>query len=190
MENQEKIGETFETFKWTIKDLSKLNTKNIYSQDFFIGGHPWVILMYLSGNNVDYLSIYLGVRDSSTLTDGWTRFSKFRLVLINQINNKLTTAKETEHTFSARDCVRGFKLCILLSDFYDHSKGFLVNGTCIIEAKISVNIPELEKKVYQAAPPVPCKFLPSLLKMVIILYLWTCLQSQWMSLLISGVLGK
>ncbi|XLS83172.1 hypothetical protein HN51_049003 [Arachis hypogaea] len=90
MENQEKIGETFETFKWTIKDFCKLKSKKIYSQNFYIGGHSWRILMYPKGNNVDYLSIYL---DAGTLADVETRFSKFKLVLINQVNDKLTQIK-------------------------------------------------------------------------------------------------
>ncbi|XP_052113940.1 MATH domain and coiled-coil domain-containing protein At3g58370 [Arachis duranensis] len=151
MENQEKIGETFETFKWTIKDLSKLNTKKLYSQNFNIGGHPWRILMYPKGNNVGYLSIYL---DAGTLPCVETRFSKFKLVLINQVNDKLTQTKETQHTFNARESDWGFISFIPLADFYDHSKGFIVDDTCIIEAKISVSHPELEKKVDEAAPPI------------------------------------
>ncbi|XP_015951335.1 MATH domain and coiled-coil domain-containing protein At3g58370-like [Arachis duranensis] len=161
MENQKKIGETFETFKWTIKDLSKLNTKKIYSQEFFIGGHSWRILMFPKGNKVmfpkgnkvDYLSIYLKVSDAVTLPNGWTRFSKFQLVLINQIDSKLTKAKEAQHTFNARESDWGYTLFIPLADFYDHSKGFIVDDTCIIEAKISVSNQELKKKVDEAAPP-------------------------------------
>ncbi|KAL1331738.1 hypothetical protein AAHE18_12G208400 [Arachis hypogaea] len=126
MENQEKIGETFETFKWTIKDFCKLKSKKIYSQNFYIGGHSWRILMYPKGNNVDYLSIYL---DAGTLADVETRFSKFKLVLINQVNDKLTQIKETQHTFNARESDWGF-------------------------TSISISHPELEKKVDEAAPPV------------------------------------
>ncbi|RYR70603.1 hypothetical protein Ahy_A02g004930 [Arachis hypogaea] len=40
--------------------------------------------MFPKGNKVDYLSIYLDASDAATLPNGWTRFSKFQLVLINQ----------------------------------------------------------------------------------------------------------
>ncbi|MED6108129.1 hypothetical protein PIB30_020576 [Stylosanthes scabra] len=150
MENQEKIGETFDTFRWSIKDLSKLNTNKIYSQNFYFGGHPWRILVYLKGNNVDYLSIYL---DAGDLPFGYTRFAKYKLVLINQINDKMTRIKETHHTFTAMESDWGFSSFIPLAEFYDHSKGFIVNDSCIIEAKISGN-PKLEIKVDQAAIPV------------------------------------
>ncbi|KAL4338838.1 hypothetical protein S245_041616 [Arachis hypogaea] len=151
MENQEKIGETFETFKWTIKDFYKLKSKKIYSQNFYIGGHSWRILMYPKGNKVDYLSIYL---DAGTLPDVETRFSKFKLVLINQVNDKLTQIKETQHTFNARESDWGFTSFIPLADLYIYNKGFIVNDTCISEARISISRPELEKKVDEAAPPV------------------------------------
>ncbi|MED6108126.1 hypothetical protein PIB30_020573 [Stylosanthes scabra] len=144
MENQKKIVESFDTFKWTIKDLSKLNTNKIYSQDFSLGGHSWRILVYPKGNNVDYLSIYL---DAGNLPVGHSRFTKFKLVLINQVNDKMTKIKETHHMFNAKHNDWGFTSFIPLAAFYDRSKGFIVNDTCIIEAKISGN-PKLEKKVY------------------------------------------
>ncbi|XP_057745674.1 MATH domain and coiled-coil domain-containing protein At3g58370-like [Arachis stenosperma] len=131
MENQEKIGETR-------------------------------ILMYPKGNKVDYLSIYL---DAGTLPDVETRFSKFKLVLINQVNDKLTQIKgifriylspvlKFLHTFNARESDWGFTSFIPLVDLYVFNEGFIVNGTCIIEARISISHPELEKKVDEAAPPV------------------------------------
>ncbi|MED6108127.1 hypothetical protein PIB30_020574 [Stylosanthes scabra] len=155
MENLEKIVETFVTFRWTIKDLStKLNTEELCSQNFFIGGHPWRIIMLPKGDDVDYLSLFLEVADDANLPDGWTRFSKFKLILINQLDPKKTKAFEIKVTYNVEESDWGFPKFMPLADFYDDSKGFIVNDTCIIEAKILVSISELEKTVDQAAPPV------------------------------------
>ncbi|MED6127843.1 hypothetical protein PIB30_092027 [Stylosanthes scabra] len=160
MENQEKIGETFDTFKWTIKDLSKLNTNKIYSQNFYFGGHQWRILVYLKGNNVDYLSIYLDAETQHTFTareSDWG-FSSFislgefydlsKGFIVNDsciIEAKIScNPKQSENTFDAKARSWGWASFIPLADLYDHSKGFIVNDTCIIEAKI----------VDEAAPPV------------------------------------
>ncbi|MED6116817.1 hypothetical protein PIB30_103749, partial [Stylosanthes scabra] len=102
------------------------------------------ILVYPKGNNVDYLSIYL---DAGNLPVGHSRFTKFKLVLINQVDDKMTKIKETHHMFNAKHSDWGFTSFIPLAEFYDRSKGFIVNDSCIIEAKISGN-PKLEKKVY------------------------------------------
>ncbi|KAL1331737.1 hypothetical protein AAHE18_12G208300 [Arachis hypogaea] len=145
MENHQTLSEKFEKFTWTINNNFYENTKKIYSQEFFIGGHSWRFLMFSKGNKVDYLSIYLDASDAATLPNGWTRFSKFQLVLINQVNSKMTEVREAQHTFNAKESNWGFNSFLRLADFYDLRKGFIVNDTCIIEAKISVSTLELEK---------------------------------------------
>ncbi|CAL0299481.1 unnamed protein product [Lupinus luteus] len=102
MENQQTSVETAETFTWTVKNFSKLSAK-LYSENFFIGGHPWRILMFPKGNNVDCLSIYLDAGVSANLSDGWTRFAKFKLSLINKVNSNMTKTKETVHEFNAKE---------------------------------------------------------------------------------------
>ncbi|MED6127844.1 hypothetical protein PIB30_092028 [Stylosanthes scabra] len=66
----------------------------------------------------------------------------------------MTETFEFEHTFNAGESDWGYDSFIPLADFYDDSKGFIVNDTCIIEAKILASISEVEKIVDQAAPPV------------------------------------
>lgn len=53
------------------------------------------MLIFPKGNNVDYLSMYLDVADSSTLPYGWNRFAQFSLAVVNQMLNKLTVRKGT-----------------------------------------------------------------------------------------------
>ncbi|XLR12279.1 hypothetical protein HN51_049005 [Arachis hypogaea] len=68
--------------------------------------------------------------------------------MVNNVNNRLyfrATKAKAQHTFNAKESNWGFNSFLRLADFYDLRKGFIVNDTCIIEAKISVSTLELEK---------------------------------------------
>ncbi|KAK6156222.1 hypothetical protein DH2020_010470 [Rehmannia glutinosa] len=77
-------------FTWTIENFTKLNVKKQYSEVFHVGGYKWRVLMFPKGNNVDYLSMYLDVADSTTLPYGWSRYAQFSLSVVNQIHSKYT----------------------------------------------------------------------------------------------------
>ncbi|GMI86826.1 ubiquitin-specific protease 12 [Hibiscus trionum] len=62
-------------FTWTIDNFSRLNTKKHYSDIFVVGGFKWRVLILVKGNNVDHLSMYLDVADSSALLHGWSRYA-------------------------------------------------------------------------------------------------------------------
>jgi hypothetical protein len=109
-------------FTWTIRNFTRFNGKKLYSDVFVIGGYKWwalnsftssatqSLVMFLSihnvclfscrrvlifpkGNNVDQLSMYLDVADSSSLPYGWSRFAQFSLAVINQIEPKYSLRK-------------------------------------------------------------------------------------------------
>ncbi|KAL6954485.1 CSN-associated deubiquitinating enzyme Ubp12 [Sarracenia purpurea var. burkii] len=125
-------------FTWTVENFSRLNTKKLYSEIFYVGGYKWRVLIFPKGNNVDHLSMYLDVADSATLPYGWSRYAQFSLVVINQINNKFTVRKDTQHQFNARESDWGFTSFMPLSELYDPSRGFLVNDTIVVEADVAV----------------------------------------------------
>ncbi|XVE68547.1 hypothetical protein DITRI_Ditri09bG0076600 [Diplodiscus trichospermus] len=125
-------------FTWTIENFSRLNTKKLYSDIFTVGGYKWRILVFPKGNNVDHLSMYLDVADSATLPYGWSRYAQFTLAVCNQIHNKYTVRKETQHQFNARESDWGFTSFMPLGELYDPSRGFLVNDTCVVEADVAV----------------------------------------------------
>ncbi|XP_056164532.1 ubiquitin C-terminal hydrolase 12-like isoform X1 [Syzygium oleosum] len=125
-------------FTWTIENFSRLNTKKLYSDIFYVGGYKWRILIFPKGNNVDHLSIYLDVADSATLPYGWSRYAQFSLTVINQMHNKFSIRKETQHQFNARESDWGFTSFMHLSELYNPSRGYLVNDTCIVEADVEV----------------------------------------------------
>ncbi|CAK9866222.1 unnamed protein product [Sphagnum jensenii] len=125
-------------FTWTLEHFSKINLRKNYSESFTVGGYKWRVLLFPKGNNVDHLSIYLDVADSASLPYGWNRFAHFSLAIVNQYDHKLTVKKDTQHQFNARESDWGFTSFMALQEFYDPTRGFLVNDTLVLEADVSV----------------------------------------------------
>ncbi|KAF3646209.1 Ubiquitin carboxyl-terminal hydrolase 12 [Capsicum annuum] len=125
-------------FSWTIENFSRLNVKKLYSEVFHVGGYKWRILIFPKGNNADHLSMYLDVADSQSLPYGWSRYAHFSLAVLNQVHNKYTVRKDTQHQFNARESDWGFTSFMPLSELYDPSRGYLMDGTVVVEADVSV----------------------------------------------------
>ncbi|KAF8376841.1 hypothetical protein HHK36_031489 [Tetracentron sinense] len=132
----------FTIFTWTITNFSSLNTKKHYSETFFVGGDKWRVCIFPKGNDVNHLSMYLNFEDSENLPFGSSRYAQFSLAVVNQIHNKYTVRKDIHHQFNARESVWGVTLFMPLSELYDLGRGYLVNDTCIVEAKVAVRIME------------------------------------------------
>ncbi|KAJ6986547.1 hypothetical protein NC653_019919 [Populus alba x Populus x berolinensis] len=124
-------------FTWTIDNFSRLNAKKLYSDVFVVGGYKR-ILIFPKGNNVDHLSMYLDVADSATLPYGWSRYAQFSLTVINQLHQKYSIRKDTQHQFNARESDWGFTSFMPLGELYDPGRGYLVNDTCVVEADVAV----------------------------------------------------
>ncbi|KAH9659380.1 ubiquitin carboxyl-terminal hydrolase 13 [Citrus sinensis] len=136
-------------FTWRIENFSRLNTKKHYSEIFIVGGFKWRVLIFPKGNNVDHLSMYLDVADSSSLPYGWSRYAQFSLAVINQIHSKYSVIGiaflvrllyecYTQHQFNARESDWGFTSFMPLGELYDPNRGYLVNDTLIVEAEVIV----------------------------------------------------
>ncbi|XP_055831418.1 ubiquitin C-terminal hydrolase 12-like isoform X2 [Solanum dulcamara] len=125
-------------FAWTIENFSRLNVKKLYSEVFNVGGYKWRILIFPKGNNADQLSLYLDVADSPSLPYGWSRYAHFSLAVLNQVHNKFTVRKDTQHQFNARESDWGFTSFMPLSELYDPSRGYIMDDTVIVEADVSV----------------------------------------------------
>jgi ubiquitin carboxyl-terminal hydrolase 7 len=78
--DQETEAETYHT--WEIKDWRTL-TRREHGPLFECGGHPWRILMFPYGNNVDFASFYLeqGYEDKQ-MPEDWYACVQFMLVHI------------------------------------------------------------------------------------------------------------
>ncbi|KAJ6869924.1 Peptidase C19 [Populus alba x Populus x berolinensis] len=110
-------------------NFTRLNTKKHYSDIFIVGSYKWRVLIFPKGNNVDHLSIF---------AYGWSRYAQFSLAVVNQIHNKYSIRKDTQHQFNARESDWGFTSFMPLSELYDPSRGYLVNATVVIEAEVAV----------------------------------------------------
>lgn len=82
--------------------------------------------------------MYLDVADSPSLPYGWSRYAQFSLAVVNQIHNKYSVRKDTQHQFNARESDWGFTSFMPLSELYDPSRGYLVNDTVLVEAEVAV----------------------------------------------------
>ncbi|KAF9595390.1 hypothetical protein IFM89_000308 [Coptis chinensis] len=82
------------------------------------------LLMFPKGNNVNFLSVYLDVADSASLSQGWSIFANFGLSVVNQRNRRYIVRKDTKHQFNARESDWGFTSFISLGELRDLGKGF------------------------------------------------------------------
>ncbi|EEF34812.1 MATH domain and coiled-coil domain-containing protein At3g58270 [Ricinus communis] len=148
-------------FTWKIEKFSKLTAKKVYSEIFTAGKSKWRLLIFPKGNNVDHLSIYIEVADSTSLPNGWSRDAAFGLAVINQFNNSATVRKDTQHVFNARESDWGFTSFLPLSKLKDPAVGYLVNDTLTVETEVHVrNVVhyskiEPEKEVVKDGPKLP-----------------------------------
>ncbi|KAL3715935.1 hypothetical protein ACJRO7_007657 [Eucalyptus globulus] len=125
-------------FTWRIDNFPRLNVRKHYSEVFVVGGYKWRILIFPKGNNVEHLSMYLDVADSPALPYGWSRYAQFSLAVVNQINNKYTIRKDTQHQFNVRESDWGFTSFMPLGELYDPVRGYMVNDTVFVEAEVVV----------------------------------------------------
>ncbi|KAL5221469.1 hypothetical protein ABZP36_026182 [Zizania latifolia] len=125
-------------FTWTIENFSKLRNRKLYSDAFVVGGNKWRVIVFPTGNHVEYLSMYLDVADANLLPYGWNKYAQFSLAVINQLDSNYSLRKEAAHHFSIQGSDRGFTSFMPLVDLYDLSKGYVVNDQCIIEAEVVV----------------------------------------------------
>ncbi|XP_050138114.1 MATH domain and coiled-coil domain-containing protein At3g58250-like [Malus sylvestris] len=144
-------------FSWKVENFSKLNNFKHYSDVFSVGDYKWQILLYPRGNNVDFLSVYLVVAESSKLPPGWSRHAAFSLTLVNQLHPSNSKTLDTEHLFNKRGSDWGFTSLIPLNDFCNPSKGYLVDDMCIIRAKVAVHKAEIKILEHQASSSAPIK---------------------------------
>ncbi|KAL6202415.1 hypothetical protein ACLB2K_026123 [Fragaria x ananassa] len=129
------------TFIWRIYNFSTLSKGKKYSNIFITddtGDYQWRVLVYPKGNFVDHMSAYLDVAGASELPLGWSRLARFKLTVRNELDRRRSITKETVHIFDKNDSDWGFTSLIPLTVLNDHTQGYLVNDTCVIEANVSV----------------------------------------------------
>ncbi|XP_075520070.1 ubiquitin C-terminal hydrolase 12-like isoform X1 [Primulina tabacum] len=124
-------------FTWRIENVSRLQVNRLYSETFEVGDYKWRILIFLRGNKVDYLSVYLAVADSTILPSRWSRYVQFSFAIVNQVDHKHSIRKGTSQQFNAGVRDWGFESFMPLSKLYNPNRGYLYNDTIVVEAEVT-----------------------------------------------------
>ncbi|KAF2703011.1 cysteine proteinase [Pleomassaria siparia CBS 279.74] len=104
--DQETEAET--TFTWDIKDWRSL-TRREHGPVFECGGHPWRILFFPYGNNVDFASFYLEQgHEEDKVPEDWYACVQFMLVLWNPQDPTMHIVHSATHRFTAAEGDWGF----------------------------------------------------------------------------------
>ncbi|KAJ0935365.1 putative ubiquitinyl hydrolase 1 [Helianthus annuus] len=131
---------TMNTYTWKINTFSSVTEDVLYSDVFKVGKVKWKLILYPEGNILckgTHLSLYLGVHDAASLTDGWKVYAKFKLRLLSlDIEDDIEIETDAWFCNSVNDW--GFHGFIPLCQLYDSENDFLMNDNLTVEVEIEV----------------------------------------------------
>ena len=106
---------------WEIREWRQL-TRREHGPVFECGGHPWRILFFPYGNNVDFASFYLEqAYDEKNMPDDWYACVEFMLVLWNPNDASIYTTHTAHHRFTADEGDWGFTRFAELRKLFSNS---------------------------------------------------------------------
>ncbi|CAN6851016.1 unnamed protein product [Brassica oleracea] len=76
------------------------------------------------------------VANANDLPSEWSRYSHFCLAVVNQSNTNYSITRETTQEFSVKSKDWGFESFMNLSDLHDHTLGYLLDDTILVEAEL------------------------------------------------------
>ncbi|MBA0870951.1 hypothetical protein Goshw_019327 [Gossypium schwendimanii] len=120
-------GQITKAVTWWIENFSSIKDPRLYSENFSVDGHKWRLAIFPKGNNVDHLSIYLHVVDSTTLPSGWSTYVQIGLAVFNRFDRELSITKVSTVEFTANDSSWGFPSLLALSELHDPKRGYLID---------------------------------------------------------------
>ncbi|KAI3895159.1 hypothetical protein MKX03_025551 [Papaver bracteatum] len=127
-------------YRWRIKDVSKWDEQDHATPIFTLGLQEWkLVAFYFNG----YLSFYIytvGCKDS--------RFARFRLAILNQMNNHVALRKAIVYSLYTEgirmsqfeeESGWSFVDFIQLRDLNNQRNGYVIGDACIIEVQVFLN---------------------------------------------------
>ncbi|KAL6722165.1 ubiquitin-specific protease ubp15 [Lecanora helva] len=108
LQDLETESETVHT--WELEDWRN-QPRKARGPIFECGGHPWRVLLFPFGNNVDFASLYLeqGYEEGNQKPpEGWYACVQFTLVLWNKHDPSIYTLHTANHRFNAEESDWGF----------------------------------------------------------------------------------
>ncbi|XP_031259562.1 ubiquitin carboxyl-terminal hydrolase 12-like [Pistacia vera] len=125
--------------------LVKSEKEKYESDTFEAGSYKWRLVLYPDGNKKRngncHISLYLEIDGVESFSDNWEVFVNFKLFVFDQIHNKYLTIQDVDgkvRRFHKMKTKWGFDQLVSFEDFYNSSKGYLVNGCCAFGAEVFV----------------------------------------------------
>ncbi|KAJ8530929.1 hypothetical protein K7X08_023810 [Anisodus acutangulus] len=126
--------------KWQIFGFSKLKDK-LYSEEFRVGGYKWKLLLYPASHPDEKgrsVSIFLVSVDAESFDRQRRVNATFSISVKDQISGAHLCSCDYSHWFSATEVDWGLIAFMLLHEFKNPKKGYLVEDCCIVEANVTV----------------------------------------------------
>ncbi|KAE8721254.1 dnaJ protein-like protein 2-like [Hibiscus syriacus] len=127
------------TLTWNLEKFSTLKETSYLSKPFTVGGRKWNLRVYPEGNGDtkgDWLSVYIILSDSDNLPPKGTVYAQYTIRVLDQRRDQ-HAQKSGKKWFSVANKSWGYDV-VRLGDLHEKSKGFVMNDTLIIEAKITL----------------------------------------------------
>lgn len=128
---------------WEIRDWRNLSRRE-HGPVFECGGHPWRILFFPYGNNVDYASFYLEQgHEEKKVPEDWYACVQFMLVLWNPNDPTMHLVHTATHRFTADEGDWGFTRFaelrrLFASSFDERGRPMVENNAANVTAYVRV----------------------------------------------------
>ncbi|GAB4852785.1 hypothetical protein Ancab_016993 [Ancistrocladus abbreviatus] len=119
-----------EAYKELVELYERFEYESIISTQFPAGGHSWALVIYPKGKGVhDHISLYVKLLDK--IRGGKCVHASFKFFVLNNETEKYITIQDVRtRSFNAGHREWGISKAISAKDFFDKSKGLLVNDSC------------------------------------------------------------
>ncbi|KAF5446162.1 hypothetical protein F2P56_031812 [Juglans regia] len=139
-------------YTYKMENFATLNKSFYHSKAFKVGERNWKLKVYPKGNDSHMgkaFSVYLELVGEESWPPKKTVYAEFKLRVVDQLMQGKDVEKRAHHTFSTASHYSGYGAFMSLVDLYKASKGFIKNGTLIVEVQILVMS---QTEVYSECP--------------------------------------
>lgn len=138
--DQETEAEAIDT--WEIRDWRSLPRRE-HGPVFKCGEHPWRVLFFPQGNNVEFVSFYLEHGFEDKPPEDWYACVQFMLVLWNPNDPSIYVSHSATHRFTAEEGDWGFTRFaelrkIFASQYEDKGRPMVENESAKVTAYVRV----------------------------------------------------
>jgi ubiquitin carboxyl-terminal hydrolase 7 len=127
---------------WTIENWRTL-PKRTQGPIFHSGEHPWRVLFFPQGNNVDHASFYLEHGFGEKVPDDWYACAQFMLTLWNPNDPTIFVTHTATHRFNGEEADWGFTRFAELRKLFatrweDHDRPMIENNSAKLTAYVRI----------------------------------------------------